>query len=1057
MSLTSLFVRRPLLAFVLLALIVLAGWAAWTTLVRQLNPNVPQPTITISVSYNGASTTVMRDSIIAPLEDQISGTPNLQTTSSTIQAGTATISASFALQSDINTDMVNVQKAVQNASKYLPLDLTPPTIRIADPSEPVVVTLSLTSAKMTPSELSQLALNRIVPAFQQVSGISNVGVGGSVIPAYEVTVDPHKLEAHKLTLTDVIGTISTDNVRAPGGVARQPNRWTQVDIRGDIVSPDSIRGLPIAAPASGSGAAAAAQSTGQLDPWTSATSVLRLSDVATVTAGNEPRLSYASMNGIAGVSLQLQKTSNSSEVTASDNVLAALSRIRSQFPDVTFGVIEVNSVITRMNLDSVTRTLVEGIVLTGLVMLFFLKSWRNAVVVLISIPASLAVALFVMKLFNLTLDTISLLGMTLAIGILVDDSTVVLENIERHFEQGQSPREAAIAGRSEIGMAAIVITLVDVVVFLPIAFIQGQVGRNLAEFGIVIVISTLTSLVVSFTITPALAGNWALQSSWKAWAPIEAFGRAFDRVRSWYAHRVLPWGLRHPVSLTAACFASLVLAMALLRLGVVGEEFIPPVDRGEIFVQIQYPVGTPLTTTTNGVLRLERALLQTADAGVDLSLAGQYSAPFGGDVVQSNVGQVHIWLTESRAHPTSYWLPKFQEIAQRTLPDALTIVVPETGHGTGQPIDELVTDTSGGDPTPYAQRIMSLMQRTPGAVNVISSVAGLTPQVELIFDRAKARALNVSIGAASAAARAAFGGTIATQFETTNGLEQVQVIYPNADRTNLAAFASIPVRSKSGAIVHVGDFASLRWAPGPPLITRVNRQTIIHVSANVAPGSSLSAVQRRFLSGVSQLNLPPKIAVHAVPSGQQDLMQQTLTGLGDSLVLSIVLVFLLMVALYNSLRSPLIIMFSVPVAAVGALGALAVTRETLNLYSLIGTILLVGVVAKNGILLVDYANTLRERGRDKLAAIRESAFTRFRPIVMTSIAMISGNLPLALALEPGSGVRSSLGVVVIGGITSSLILTLVLVPVMYVWLAPKHFAPAHSLEAVSATPSATPA
>ena len=267
------------------------------------------------------------------------------------------------------------------------------------------------------------------------------------------------------------------------------------------------------------------------------------------------------------------------------------------------------------------------------------------------------------------------------------------------------------------------------------------------------------------------------------------------------------------------------------------------------------------------------------------------------------------------------------------------------------------------------------------------------------------------------------------------------MIYPRSNQTDLAQLANIPVRANNGNIVHLGDFSGFVWDPTPPLITRTDRNTVIHISANVAPGASLSNVQAAFFQKVKELKLPPTVLVRPRPLGQEDLMGQTLLGLGTSLIISIVLVFLLMVALYNSYLSPFIIMFSVPVAAVGAMGALLLTQSTLNLFSLIGTILLVGIVTKNGILLVDYANTLRTRGKNKLDAIKESAFTRFRPIIMTSISVIAGNIPLALAIEPGSSVRSSLGVVVIGGIASSLVLTLLLVPIMYAILAPKTIAP----------------
>jgi HAE1 family hydrophobic/amphiphilic exporter-1 len=1043
MSLTALFVRRPTLIFVLLALMLLAGALAATTLVQQQFPNVSQPTISIQVSYPGASTTVMRDSIVKPIEDAIAGTQDLQTLSSNIQSGQANISAAFTITSNQNTDLVNTQKALTQAEHNLPTDLQPPTLAIRDPSEAVVVTIGLTSSKMTAAQLSLIANGRIIPYVEQVPDVSGVNVGGSVTPAYEVVVDPAKISAYNLTLNDLITTVGASNTRAPGGIAYEQDRETQIDIRGDITSPESILGLPISAPSSNT----PTPLTG-LDPWTSATQVLRVGDVASVVNGYEPRRQFASINGIGGLFMQVQKASASSEVTASDNVLRALPRIRAQFPDINFNVINVQSRYTAQQIDGVIRTLCEGIALTGLVMLFFLGSWRNAIVVLVAIPSSLCVALFVMKMMNLTIDTISLLGMTLVVGILVDDSTVVLENIERHHDMGQPPAEAAVTGRSEIGMAAIVITLVDVVVFLPIAFLQGQVGRNLAEFGIVVVISTLTSLFVSFTITPSLAGNWALKGHWKPPFFIRKFEQGFTSVRSWYAHRALPWALRARILVIGFCLVSFVGAMLLVPFGIVGSEFVPPVDRGEIFAQITFPVGTPLTTTTQAVLKFEREVRDKPDIDADTAVSGGYSSPFGGFLVAGNIGQVHVWLTDGRKHSTTYWVNQYRQMAAQTLPNTQVVVIPATGTGGGnaQPIDELVTDVQGGDPTKYANEVYRLMQQTPGTANVYSAASALEPQVELTFDRDKARALNVSIGAATTAARAAFGGAIATQFETADGLEQVQVIYPLQNQASLSEFATIPIRATNGNIVHLGDFSSLSWSPAPPLVTRVDRNTVVDISANVAPGYSLSNVQKAFGQRLKALKLPSNIVVRVRPMGQQDLMGQTLSGLGGSLILSVVLVFLLMVALYNSYRSPLIILFSVPVAAVGALGALWITHSTLNLFSLIGTILLVGIVSKNGILLVDYANTLRERGEKKVQAIQESAFTRFRPIVMTSISVVAGNVPLALALEPGSSVRSSLGIVVIGGILSSLLLTLLLVPIMYVILAPEHFAGSHKVE-----------
>ena len=1062
MSLTRLFVARPTLDLVLVSLMLFAGVLSLATIVRQLFPNVDQPTVTISVTYNGASVSEMRDNIVAPLEQNLAGTTDLQTFSSVVQQGQATIAATYDLDSDIATDVTLTQKAIQSAEKQLPLNLTPPVVSIRDPSQSTVVTLALFSKKLSVGQLSLYADNVIVPAIEQIPGISFVTVGGDVTPAYEVTVDPMKLEASGLTLNDVINTVTNDNQRVPGGIAYEPNRETTIDVRGDITNVSTVSRLAIEVAGSGSSSSStSANSTangeglgglaglpGAVDTWTASDAVRRIEDVATVIAGYEPQRRYAQIDGTPGLFLQVQKASNASEVTASDNVIAHLPALKKQFPAVDFRVINLQSTFTGQQLAIVARTLAEAIGLTALAMVFFLRSWRSAIVVCVSIPTSLAIAISAMKVLNFTLDTISMLAMSLVIGILVDDSTVVLENIERHFRELKSPPKlAAIEGREEIGAAAVVITLVDVVVFLPIAFIGGQVGRNLVEFAIVVVLSTLTSLFVSFTVTPTLAGLWALRSEWKPPKIVDWFTRGFDGVRDWYSKRALEWALRNKVLVALFCLISFAVAMALVPLGIVGEEFVPQTDRGQIFIQSTWPVGTPLSTVETGVFKLGNQVRKQSDVQDEAATAGGYSAAFGGFVVQGNVGQIVIFLKDGRVSPTSVWVRNLKKLADDLLPGAVNVGVPSTGTtgGNQQPIDLLVSDVTGADPTAAAAQVLRLLQHTPGATNVNSTGTSLAPQVSIQFDRIKAQALDVDIGNAAIAAGAAFGGDVATQFETPQGLEEVQVIYPLQDQHELDSLKAIPIRATNGNIVYLGDFATFTSTPTSPLVTRTDRRTVIHVDANFAAASSLSNVQNAFFRALPSLHLSPNITVRPAPLGQQDFMRQTLEGMGRGLILSVILVFLLMVALYNSYRSPFIILFSVPVAAVGALTALVLTHKTLNLFSLIGTMLLIGIATKNGILIVDYANTLRDRGKRKFDAIRESAFTRFRPIVMTSTSVMLGNLPLALALDPGSGTRASLGIVIIGGVLSSLVLTLLLVPIAYEWIAPddKHYHKAH--------------
>jgi HAE1 family hydrophobic/amphiphilic exporter-1 len=496
--------------------------------------------------------------------------------------------------------------------------------------------------------------------------------------------------------------------------------------------------------------------------------------------------------------------------------------------------------------------------------------------------------------------------------------------------------------------------------------------------------------------------------------------------------------LRYPLPIVIASIVLTLGAIALIPLGVVGFEFMPAQDRGNVFVQVQFPTGTPLATTDATIRTLTNQFLNLPDIDRITSVSGAMQAGFGGSVNLGSNGQITVFLTADRKHSTDELARMMTGIGRKYGGSARVIAIPATG-------------SRGGNAQP---QVLGVLEDTPGTANVNSSALRFTPQLNIEFNRDRARALDVNIGSAAEAVRAAFGGTLATQFDTVNGTKYVQVLYPIADQTSLQTLESITLRSGTGAIVHLGDIAELQNAPAQALITRINRQTVIHLGANVQSGFALSTVQSDFLARVKALHLPNTVLIGAAAGGSQQNLALTVNGLGFALALSILLVYLLMVALYDAYRAPFVIMFAVPVAAIGAFGGLALTHQSLNLYSLIGVVMLVGLVSKNGILLVDLARHRVAAGLDKAAAIKESARERFRPIVMTTVSMIAGMTPLALALDPGSVAKRSLGTVVIGGLTSSLVLTLVLVPIVFVWLAPgppKKIAP-RELQPHEATP-----
>jgi HAE1 family hydrophobic/amphiphilic exporter-1 len=460
---------------------------------------------------------------------------------------------------------------------------------------------------------------------------------------------------------------------------------------------------------------------------------------------------------------------------------------------------------------------------------------------------------------------------------------------------------------------------------------------------------------------------------------------------------------------------------------------------------VRWGCGPRLATTRQGLLAVENAIDQSPDVQAESSMAGAYLGQISGYINNGAIAQMNIFLRDRRAHNTAYWAESFQRTAKRIVPNAVVVSVPATdiSGGNAQPIDEVVSSVDG-EPEAAARKVAAALAATPGAIDVTTSAADDAPQVNVEFNRDRARALNASIGTASTAVRAAFGGDLATQFTGEDGLKDVLVTYPQAAQTSLSAIEQIPIRATNGSIVRVGDIATLVQSPAPPMITRINRQTVVYVGANIAAGATLSNVQNAFARRLRDLKLPATVTVAASAGGNEQAVGDTVTGMTFALLLSIALVYLLMVALYNSYRTPFIIMFAVPVAVVGALGALALTHQTLNLFSLIGAVLLIGLVTKNGILLVDFANMRRRAGLDRTTAIREAARERFRPIMMTTIAMIAGMIPLAFVLDPGAQAARSLGTVVIGGLSSSLLLTLVLVPVVYLAFSPRDPAPAET-------------
>jgi HAE1 family hydrophobic/amphiphilic exporter-1 len=1022
MWLTRFSIQRPIIVAMLFIALAIYGVFSFFQIGRSLEPNVTFPIVVVTAAYPGASPADMERLVIKPIEDQIDGIDNLDELSATAEDGIASVVVQFQLDTNLDYAAIDVQRRVDTARVYMPTDLDPPLVdKSQGSSQSPILTLALSSRTLSATALSDLVALQIVPDVRHVPHVQSVNVSGDAKREFHVLPDPLRLMGTGATVADIFQAVNQNNATVPGGRLESSAAEADVSIHSDLVRASDILGipLPIATSLLATGFAPAAANG------------LRIGDVATAEDGHVEQRIISKFNGAPTVVLDVNRVITADEINSTAILRDQLKTIEARYPMVHFDEVAAPADYTQKSLDGVLQNLFEGIVLTAVVLMLFLHAWRNALVVMVAIPSSLLSTFIVMRMMHFTLDTVSLMGVSLIIGILVDDSIVVLENITRHRDLGQTPLDAAYAGRAEIGGAAVAITLVDVVVFLPIAFLSGIVGKYMMEFGAVVVVATLFSLLVSFTLTPMLAARWSIVK--RSSAPPQSlawFQTGFDRLTVWYRDRALPYALLHRWQTLGVCVALLVSALALPVVGLVQSEFIPDSSTGSIQETLTYRAGTPIATTAAAVDQLDAAVLKLPYVHATLSTVGVKPAGYG-ETTGGFVAKITTELDPNHRSATNDVIKEIRALSYLAPGGVLTVA----GEGNTDPIFYTLSGPED-EIQAGADKLAAAIRGIPGTVNIQTGTESETNRLNINIDRAKCALLGVSPGAASTAARIAIGGAVATRVRTDSGLVDVRVQLPAAWRNRLADVEKIQVRANDGiSLYHLSDLASFSFAPAPTKIERLDRQRIARVSGGFDPTvTKLGTVTQKINDIVKQPGFfPPGVALAV--DGDSKFFAETFSSMGIAMLTSFALVYVLMVVLYSSFLTPFVIMFSVPLALVGALYGLAVTHQTLNLFSLIGIIMLFGLVAKNGILLVDYANTQRHRGLRVLEAMRTAAGIRLRPIVMTTASMVFGMLPLALGLSEGAQFRQSMGTVLIGGLLSSLILTLFLVPVVYAWVA----------------------
>ncbi len=1027
MWLTEISIKRPVFISMLLLFFVLVGTVAYTRLGAEQYPQVDIPYVMVVVPYPGAGPEEVESRVTKTVEDAVAGSNQLKNLSSYSMDSLAIVALEYAIGADVDTATIDVERKVSAIRSQLPDEAKSPNVIKAEFNSIPIMSVSI-AGKASDDQLYQLADQKIKSRLEAVNGVASVKIVGGREREIQVKVDQAKLQARGLSIQQVYAALAQGNISMPGGSIDEKGLQYNVRYNGLLQKPEDLQNLVVSS--------------------TPAAPVY-LRDVAEIVDGFKKQTIINRTNGVNSVGLMITKSSNANTMQVANELRKTLKDIEKTLPAGTkMDIANDSSIFVKQSLNDVQSSLFYAVILTGLVLLLFLHTFRSTIIVLFSIPTSLISTFMVMWIMGFTLNMMSMMALALCVGILVDDSIVVLENIFRHLKLGETPWTAALKGRSEIGIAAIAITLVDVVVYVPTAFMSGMVGQFFRQFGLTVAVATLFSLFVSFTLTPMLASRWLKVETENDNSLMGRFGRkweaGYNRLAGVYG-RLLVWALGHRKTVVAVTFLAFVGAVALIPLNLIGMEFMPAEDQSEVYLLVEMPPGTALNVTNDVVFQLESRLAKVPEVTDYFSTIGLATSGFAstGDSRSARI-DVKLVGKDRRSKSSAQMAKELQKLGDGIPGLTLRTQLPSNVGGGGQPFLAYVKGDDPAELTKLAAEVAEVVKRVPGTGDVTNSAASGAPEVRFEPDLQRLADLGLTSTAVATTLRTDVEGMVASQLqpEGQNRVD-IRVVGIDADKSTIANLSGLPIASPKGIITRMDQATSVKFVDSPAQIERMNRQRTVLIGANVY-GRPLGDVVRDFREELKGIDVPPGFSVTMM--GETQAMDESFTSMVEALLLSILLMYMLMAALYESLLYPLVVMFALPVSIVGALGGLFLTGQTLSMASMIGMIMLMGLVGKNGILLVDYTNTLRSRGKSRYDALIEAGPTRLRPILMTTAAMVMAMLPVALRIGQGAETRSPMGVVVIGGMISSTLLTLVLIPVVYTifddlqrWLGKKVF------------------
>jgi HAE1 family hydrophobic/amphiphilic exporter-1 len=1012
-------IERPIITVVTMIALVVFGLASLARLDTDEFPDIDQPIVFVGIVYPGAAPDVVEREVVTRIEDRISSISGIDKINSSSTDGFAQIVIQFVFSKDVNIATQDVRDAISLVRGQLPPEILEPVIQRFDPNSLPIVSLALTSTTLTPPEMTQLADQTIGAELRAIPGVAQVNVVGSDSAQLNVEIRPADLQSAGVGIDQIVNALRAQNLAAPVGNVTTTLEQTSIRLEGRFDRPEDFNALVVG---SHNGVN------------------VTLGQVATVTAGAAEPTSAARFNGVNAMGLDIVKSREYATTSVSDGVKAKIAEIEKSNllpPGVKIEVVRDAGGRVRNSVHNVEETLIEGAVLTVLVVFLFLNSWRSTVITGLALPVSVLASFVPLLLFGFTLNVMSLMGLSLAIGILIDDAIVVRENIVRHVEMGADHMRAAHEGTDEIGLAVTATTFSIVAVFVPVGFMPGIAGQFFKPFAITIAAAVLVSLFVSFSLDPMLSAYWpdpqleAHERRNPIARALERFNRWFDRQATRY-EKLIGWALDHRALMIGLASASFVAAIAIqVMFG--GFGFAPLSDNSELNVAVETPPGSSLEYTT--VKAEEAAAVARRHPEVDYVYTTVGSASGSGAVDNATL-YVHM----IPKHQRSISQDAFGQVLRKELAQigGATMYTYAAGGFAGNQ-KALQLQLQGPDANVLARladEIADSVRATPGAVDVGLSTKGQKPELNVQVNRALAGALGVSLAQLATSLRYAFAGVDAGTWVDPSGISRtIKVRLAAASRENAADLGALPVAltsptAPSGvAFVPLAQVATITRSVGPAQIDHYQRRRVVTVGANVL-GASVGNIARDVMSRVNGVRLPPGYAI--TQGGQVEGQNEVFGAMVSAIGVAVMLMYLILVIQFGSFLDPLAILISLPLSLIGVVAALLITRDTLNIMSLIGVMMLMGIVAKNAILLIDFAKWAREsRNVERREALIEAGRTRLRPILMTTLALIAGMVPVALGYGEGADFRAPLGRAVIGGVIASTVLTLLVIPTVY--------------------------